>query len=387
MSQYHHRLLQNTGHFYTEKFAEHSELNMDPTNTTLAFQDKGELCGISSSIGATVGKVLAYIIIFLVSSVGNIIVIGVVLRTKRPRGVMDIFIVNMAVSDLFVPFLMVPKELFEIISGSLEWQVGGLVGNVLCKLYFFIADISPIVSVLTLYCITVERFLAVTRPKLPSYKESKLHFVMVALTWIVAMGYCAPYIYIFKLEEEETNGTATLSCGINWAPAFDHVATHKAYTTTTCVIFVIIPFFSMICMYTYLVIKARASYKLMASSLSPRAKKRRTLKMWTMLKLSIAVVFGFIICWAPFNVGMFLLIFVWHWQSPTSCFFETYWFVAILMSASNAAVNPWIYLVFVERFKKKLKEIRKSFSSLLSLRSLSPAQQSFEPDRVGPAVV
>ncbi|XP_031553901.1 tachykinin-like peptides receptor 99D [Actinia tenebrosa] len=361
---------------------------MNLTNSSLALQQNGEVCDISSSLGATVCKALAYIIIFFVSAIGNIIVIGVVLRTKSPRGVMDIFIVNMAFSDLFVPFLMVPKELFEVISGSLEWQVGGLVGNVFCKLYFFIADISPIVSTLTLYCITVERFLAVTRPKLPSYKEPKLHLIMVVLTWIIAMGYCAPYMYVFRLERVEnpsegTNGTTILSCGINWAPAFDHVTSHMAYITATCVLFVIIPFFSLTCMYTYLVIKARASYKIMAHSLSPRAKKRRAIKMWTLLKLSIAVVLGFAICWAPFNVGMFLLIFIWHGKPPTSCFFETYWFVAILMSASNAAVNPWIYLVFVDRFKKQLQEIRKSFSSMLSLRSLSPVQQSADIEKEG----
>jgi hypothetical protein len=370
---------------------------MDSQNTSFpSHEENDELClVIERSQAALIGKVLVYLVIFVFSACGNTLVIVVVLRTKKPRGVMDIFIVNMAFSDLFVPFLMVPKDLYEILSGSQEWQVEGLAGDVLCKLFFFITDISTIVSILTLYCITVERFLAVTRPKLPSYKESKLHYVMVAVTWIVAMAYCAPYIYIFRLEWNgngtglELNESTALYCGLNWAPAFDHVPTHQAYTTATCVLFIIIPFCSMACMYVFLVIKARASYKLIKNSMSPRAKKRRVIKMWTVLKLSIAVVLGFAICWGPYNVGMFLLIFVWNWDVPKTCSFQTYWFVAMVMSASNAAVNPWIYLVFVERFKKQMKNIAKSFSSVLSLRSSNTVAKETrsDPGEVGNAPV
>ncbi|KAK3731049.1 hypothetical protein QZH41_006949 [Actinostola sp. cb2023] len=340
--------------------------NSNATNSSL------EICYyLDKSNAVMIAKVVAYLLILFLSAFGNIFVIVLVLKTRRPRGVMDIFILNMAFSDLSVPLVVVPKMVYEIISDTEGlWSIGGTLGDVLCKICNFVTDISPIVSTLTLCCITIDRFLAVVRPQRFLHKEEKTHYFMSAMTWVIAMAFCSPYLYKFRTTEHDDN---KIECEIS----FDDPEIHRAYLMSACILFVVIPFAMMTCMYTFLFIALRISYKKMVTSLSQKAQRRRVIRMWTIFKLSVAVVIGFAVCWGPWNIGVFLLIFSWGWDSTSTCAFKRYWFFAILFSTSNAAISPWIYLTFVERFKKELRStIRKSITLLNVITSVQQHRNS-----------
>lgn len=321
---------------------------------------------LDKSQSVMIAKVIGYILITVLSAFGNIFIIVLVIRTKRPRGAMDIFIVNMAFSDLSVPFVVGPQSLYEVITGTVGlWQVRGQLGNILCKLSTFIVDISPIVSTLTLCCITIERFLAVVRPQMSLQslqKQERSHYIMSALTWVIAMGYCAPYFKLFRLTEYDEKRA---DCRY----VYEDETMHRLYSLITCILFIVLPFLLMAIMYACTFIALRRSYKKMTHALSQRAQQKRTVRLWSVLKLSIAVVVGFALCWGPYNVGVFLLTFSWGWNSTDTCSFKTYWFFASFLSISNAAINPWIYLLFVERFKTNLKKTLSKSITLLNVRN------------------
>lgn len=307
---------------------------------------------LDESQAVMIAKVVGYALITLFAGFGNIFIIVLVLRTQRPRSAMDIFILNKAFSDLSVPFIVAPKTLYEIVTRTVGlWSVRGQLGNVLCKLSTYIIDISPIITTMTLCAITVERFLAVAQPHISlSSKEKQdcMHYIVCAVIWIIAMAYCAPYFKLFRLTEYDEKRA---DCQYH----YDNDIHHQAYSMITCIIFIVLPFILMTVLYAVTFIILKISYKRMTAALTERSQQRRTLQMWSFLKISIAVVAGFLFCWGPYNLGVFLLTFSWGWNSTDTCEFKTYWFVSSFMSTSNAAINPWIYLLFVERFKKELR--------------------------------
>lgn len=318
-----------------------------------------------------IAKAVGYGLIIFFSGFGNIFIIVLILRTKQQRaGPMDIFILNMAFSDLSVPFIFAPKTLYEIVTKTVGlWQIRGKLGNVLCKLSTYLVDISPIISTLTLCAITIERFLAVARPDMSrrsAKKQERSHYIVCAVIWVIALAYLAPYFKLFRLTEYDDNRA---DCQYS----YEDDTHHQAYSILTCILFIVLPLTLMIIMYTCTFVVLRTSYRRMTEALTERSQQRRTVQMWSVLKLSIAVVVSFLVCWGPYNAGVFLLTFSWGWNSTDTCAFKIYWFIASFMSTSNAAINPWIYLLFVERFKK---ELRKALNRPIVLLNIISSKQS-----------
>lgn len=64
--------------------------------------------------------IISYLLIFLLCMVGNGVVCFIVLKSKRMRTVTNIFILNLAVSDLLVGIFCMPTTLLDnIIAGRL----------------------------------------------------------------------------------------------------------------------------------------------------------------------------------------------------------------------------------------------------------------------------
>ena len=55
----------------------------------------------------------------------------------------------MAVSDVLITVLAVPRQVLEILLGPSRWLIDGLLGSVLCKSVHFFQDITVGVSILT----------------------------------------------------------------------------------------------------------------------------------------------------------------------------------------------------------------------------------------------
>ncbi|KAL9972503.1 hypothetical protein ACROYT_G018819 [Oculina patagonica] len=77
-------------------------------------------------------------------------------RNKRMQSITNYLIVNMAVSDILITVLSVPRRITEILVGPRRWLVGGILGSALCKSFSFLQDISTAVSVLSLLVIAID---------------------------------------------------------------------------------------------------------------------------------------------------------------------------------------------------------------------------------------
>lgn len=71
------------------------------------------------SMYVAAGYILAYLFIFLLCMVGNILVCLIVLENRRMRTVTNLFILNLAISDLLVGIFCIPTTLVDnLITGN-----------------------------------------------------------------------------------------------------------------------------------------------------------------------------------------------------------------------------------------------------------------------------
>ncbi|XP_052798210.1 orexin receptor type 2-like isoform X1 [Mya arenaria] len=102
--------------------------------------------------------IAAYIVVFLVGLVGNVLVCCVIWKNRSMRTVTNIFIVNLSIADIAVIVMCLPLTLLVDITET--W----FLGTVMCKINQFTMTISIAVSVLTLTAISVERWYAICHP-------------------------------------------------------------------------------------------------------------------------------------------------------------------------------------------------------------------------------
>ena len=177
------------------------ENSSQTTNHTVS-SNSDQACEITADSAVEVtAKALAFIFIFLVSFIGNIFILVVIYKNKQLRRSINCFVFNMAVSDLGIPLTRMTVMIVEIISGSSSWKVDRpwLLGNILCKLAYFLSDVSFVVSIGSLLLISMDSLIAVVFPLKAKLISSKVRLISILSTWLVAIAVHAPYFYGFKL--------------------------------------------------------------------------------------------------------------------------------------------------------------------------------------------
>ena len=322
------------------------EESINSTNQTT------ELMGCPPTFATTaekVGKISAYIVILVIAMLGNILVVYVLCKSKRVQRNVNFLILNMVVSDLFIPIVVFPRKIVEIVMDlETKWLVTGLAGQVSCKLINFLQDLATAVSVQTVVLIALERLVAVVFPLRVSMITLRMRVALIASTWIIGAAVHAPYFYIFKLIETDMGAY----CVPTFAPAFKEPQTSKIYGIFLCVFLILIPFPLLSLIYTIIVWTLVRKRKAMRNAVRSGVVRDKMNKK--VLKMALTIVAVFAICWAPFNIYMFILIFVWNWKVP-HCYKTSFRFAAIFLGYANTAINPCVYFAFVEDYRRSLR--------------------------------
>ena len=178
-----------------------------------------------------IGMTLAYCLIFLVSLAGNTIIGIIVYKTKTMRKPINFLIVNMAMSDLLFPIFLIPPDIQLLYINS--WLIAGPLGQALCKLGFFLIDVSNAVSIQSLVLIAVDRFGAVVFPLRSPLISSKLCPFFILATWIIAMAVYSPTLSAAKLFEYPGG----LVCALSWKEVFGESSSYENYFVPILAIF------------------------------------------------------------------------------------------------------------------------------------------------------
>ena len=296
-----------------------------------------------------IGKTFAYWLILAVSLLGNSFIGIIVYRTQAMRKPINFLIANMAMSDLLYPIFVIPRILTELYVDS--WMISGPLGQALCKIIYFFKETSVAVSIQSLVLIAVDRFGAVIFPLRSPLISSKLCPFFIIATWIVAMASRSPLLFVTKLVEYPEK----LACTLQWNEVFGE-SSYYPFTLATTVVIFYIPLVLIAILYT--VVYSKLKSQTIPGEQSANARQQREKRERNVLKMAIAIVLGFAVCWLPYSIALIPLLFV---SDIWSCGFQYFWSVAVFLAYANSSINPCICFIFSGNYQEALKNLLRCF--------------------------
>ena len=294
-----------------------------------------------------IGGTFAYCLVFLVSLAGNTVIGIIVYKTKTMRKPINFFIVNMAISDLLLLIWWIPREIQLLYIDS--WLIDGLLGQGLCKVVYFLSVVSLNVSIQSLVLIAVDRFGAVVYPLRSPLISSKLCSFFILATWIVAMAIYSPYLLAFKLVEDLERRRV---CIVDLNEVFGEYSSFGIYFVSHTVVFGFIPFVVIAILYIIIYLKLKSQKSPGVQSVN--AGQQRQQRERNVLKMAIAIVLGFGVCFLPFCISWILILFA---SDMSSCGFQYFYSVAFFLAHANCAINPCICFIFSGNYREGLKTL------------------------------
>ncbi|NWI94605.1 NPFF2 protein, partial [Pitta sordida] len=292
--------------------------------------------------------IISYLLIFLLCMAGNGLVCFIVLRSKHMQTVTNLFILNLAVSDLLVGIFCMPTTLLDnIIAG---WPFGSL----MCKMSGMVQGISVSASVFTLVAIAMDRFRRIVYP----FKQKltiPTVIAILAVIWILAVAIMCPSALLLQVQEEK-HFRVILGSGNDTPPVYwcredwPDPGMRKIYTTVLFVNIYLAPLSLIVVMYT------RISVAL-SHTLIPGAGKRgqeQRHSMWKKkqkaIKTLIVVTLLFTLSWLPLWTLMLLSDYASLSDLQLKLINIYIYPFAHWLAFFNSSVNPIIYGFCNENF-------------------------------------
>ncbi|XP_058827434.1 octopamine receptor Oamb isoform X3 [Topomyia yanbarensis] len=132
--------------------------------------------------------------------VGNTLVVAAVTSSPKLRTVTNFFIVSLAVADLLVGLAVLPF--------SATWEVFKvwIFGDVWCRVWLAVDVWMCTASILNLCAISLDRYVAVTRPvTYPSIMSTRRAKSLIAGLWVLSFVICFPPLVGWKEQKVKEN--------------------------------------------------------------------------------------------------------------------------------------------------------------------------------------
>jgi len=307
---------------------------MNATNATAA----SDVLSISSKIAI----VTAYVIIFTIALFGNSIGLYVVCAKATSRRITNLLIKNLAIADLIFTITVMPYSVLLVFVEQNQW-LGGIMGQITCKVVFYVIPVSIAASVTTMVVISLDRFCAVYFPL--NQALFKKHRTVTTVIWLFSFISMTPYLLIYQVFKEGD----IYYCYQVWPWADD-----QQEIFLTLGIFHVILFFLLyplplliIAVINSLVGRRLWLHRTPGSTTSVNraaveASRRKVVKMLVVL---VAV---FALCWAPTHLFHY---FVYFNQAILEKIPLVVMYFMLWMSHANSAINPMLYIAFNKNFR------------------------------------
>ncbi|KAJ8347090.1 hypothetical protein SKAU_G00284910 [Synaphobranchus kaupii] len=297
------------------------------------------------SPGMATGYILSYLLVLLLCVGGNGLVCLVILRNRNMRSVTNVFILNLAVSDLLVGAFCVPTTLIDsLITG---WPFSQLT----CTMSNLIQGMSVSASVFTLVALAVDRFSGIVYPFRHRMKPFTA-LLAIMFIWLMAFAIIFPsaatltVIHLDNTYMVQDNQTyPLLVCFEDWPKP----GLRRVYTTLIFVQVYLAPLAAISLMYGCIVAKLSTNLRRVGLAEGGVARSRRKVKV---IKMLIMVAVLFMVSWLPLWTLMLLTDYS-DLDLQQIDFLSSYLFpVAHWLAFSNSGINPIIYGFFNKNFRR-----------------------------------
>lgn len=295
-----------------------------------------------------------YCLLFVCGLLGNGLVILVLVACKKLRSITDIYLLNLALSDLLFVFSFPFQTHYQLD----QW----VFGSVMCKVvsgFYYIGFFS------NMYFITlmsVDRYLAIVRAVYAmKVRTIRVGTVLSLAVWLIALVATSPLLVFYQVASED--GVLQCYSSYNQQTLKWKIFIHFEMN----ILGLLIPF--AILMFCYV-------------SILHQLKSCQNHNKTKAIRLVLIVVVASLLFWVPFNVVLFLTS-LHSMHILDGCvmsqrlIYATH--VTETISFTHCCVNPIIYAFMGEKFKKHLSEIfQKSRSHVFLYLGRSISREAFE---------
>ncbi|XP_050044968.1 vasopressin V1a receptor-like [Dermacentor andersoni] len=279
-------------------------------------------------------------VMLALSLLGNSIVCHRLLTSRRHRMFKaQVLFLNLAFADLLVTLVTM--------SSQLVWEVVGRVwvaGDAACRLFKVLQTFALVSSTYMLVGIAVDRHCAICKPLAPAPRPRSL----VAACWLLSLVPSLPNMFMFRLVVIRDE----CYCASVFYIYQDSVVSRQAYMAFVFTLVFILPLVALVTLYSCILYRmwkmsstatSRQPGDAVSSSCERAESARTTLPKARLrtLKMAIIIFVAFIVTNLPYMVQEMLLAFAENVSLGPHV-------VAVfgVVSASNSAVNPYVFLAF-----------------------------------------
>ncbi|XP_034742031.1 C-X-C chemokine receptor type 1 [Etheostoma cragini] len=290
-------------------------------------------CSVTPPGFNSLGLMITFLLVFVLSLLGNSVVVYVVCCMKKGRASTDIYLMHLAMADL-VFCLTLP---FWAVNAHSGW----IFGNFLCKLLSGFQEASVYSGVFLLVCISVDRHFAIVRATRVLTSHRLLIKVVCSVVWLVAGMLSLPVAI-----QRESMHAADLGQTI----CYENLTGESSdrWRVGLRVMRHIVGFFLP------LVVMAVCYGWMLVTLFHARNQQKQKA-----IRVILAVVSAFILCWLPYNITVLIDTLIRGGTLPEeTC--ETRYTVEMVLDVTqllafvHCAVNPVLYAFIGEKFRNQL---------------------------------
>ncbi|GBP81246.1 Neuropeptides capa receptor [Eumeta japonica] len=311
-------------------------------------------CVIGPKTAIQEGPLLAVtvftVLLMLIGVLGNIAVCIVIIKHPSMRTNTNRYLFSLAINDLLLLIFGVPSDIWKYYNAY-----GYTLGLFYCKMTTFLLDMTSYCSVLTVVSFSLERYFAICHPiRSHTTRKRPSPVLILCIIWALSTVYAMPLTWktdiISDVKYPHTNRWLKEADQCNLPSESregDGNDWMNVYFKVTSVIFFVIPMVVLMAVYIQIgmAIRKRGFRNENGNIRSNVRTSRGT------IRLLIAVVVSFFICWAPFHYQRIFNYALSHEEARklyviTGCFYYL-----------SAALNPILYSVISRKYRTAFKEV------------------------------
>ncbi|PSN42328.1 Neuropeptide F receptor [Blattella germanica] len=307
--------------------------------------------------------IFLYSALIILGAAGNSLVVCAVARKPTMRTARNMFIVNLAVSDLLLCLITMPLTLMEILTKY--WPLGRY--PFICKMLGTLQATSIFVSTISITAIAMDRYHVIVYPTRESLQKLGAVAILGCI-WLVALILASPMFFWRTLKQHDIS---LPSIGIDYIAycleewPVEHGRAY--YSLFSLIVQYIVPIITVSVAYSRICRKLR--YRYVNSSIGSKnkcetcsttstnrrkPKDNKRMRKTNSLLVSISVIFC--VSWLPLNIFN-LVVDYWNPFGDDRQLMMICYAVCHMMGMSSACSNPLLYGWLNDNFRKEFKEI------------------------------
>ncbi|XP_055499912.1 cysteinyl leukotriene receptor 1 isoform X2 [Leucoraja erinacea] len=302
-----------------------------------------------------------YSIIFVVGLSGNAFAVYVLVKTFKQRTAFNIYMLNLAVSDLMCVCTLPLRVIYYTYKG--KW----IFGDFLCRISSYALYVNLYCSIYFMTAMSFTRFLAIVFPvknlKIVNVKKAKIVCIVI---WVFVTLTSAPFL----LSGSYTDGNKTKCFEPPTTDRKGRLSSLLIMNYISLVLGFILPFLIILICYAFIV---RTLMKSTAAIHKKKTSRRRA------VHLIIIVLAAFLISFMPYHVQRSIHLHSLN-QKMHSCddiiYMQKSVVVTLCLAAANTCFDPLLYFFSGENFRRRLTISLSRKSSVSSNRMSTKRKRS-----------